>query len=195
MELEEMKGIWNNTEESKKVILFQSSETSQLEYNKKMSTLKTGEIIGLAVAYTFAGGIIYNFNSLDNWYLRLSGCFLVAYLSVMPLYTLFATRQMRRIDLAESNYKKVLEHFYATKGNLKKAEKTSLIASPLLFVASILILTKVLTGKSLFSLNIPLYVLFMMALAFLAAILFNVWVFKKRDKQFKSVNQLLEEED
>lgn len=193
MQLEEMKGVWNNMED-RTITQFPPGEASQREYNKKTSAFKTGEIIGLAVAYTFAGYIMYNFNTLDNWYLRSCGCFLVAYLSIMPLYTLSATWKMKRIDLAKSNYKNLLEHFYATKRNLKKAEKISLIASPFVFVASILILTKFITNKSLFALNIPLYAFLIMGIALLGAILFNVWVFKKRDKQFKSVNQLLEEE-
>lgn len=195
MKLEEMKNLWDTMEERQKLIPYQISEVSQLEFNKKASTFKIAEVIGLVVAYTFAGFVLYKFNTLDDWYLRLCGCGLIIYFLTMPLYTLFETWKMKRIDLAQSNYKTVFEHFYATKNKLKKAEKVSFIASPFLFVAATLILTKWFTGKTLFTLNIHLLVFFLMGVAFLGAILFNVWAFNKRDKQFKSVEQLLEEEN
>lgn len=194
MELEEMKNVWDTMEEREKMPPFPISEVSQLEYNKKANIFKIGEVIGLVVAYTFAGFVLYNFNTFDDWYLRLCGCVLVIYLLIMPLYTLFETWKMKHIDLVQSNCKNVLEQIYAAKNNLKKAEKISFIGSPFLFLASIVILTKLFTNKTLFTLNIQLPIIFLIGVAFLGAILFNIWAFKRRDKQFKSIKQLLEDE-
>lgn len=195
MELEEMKNVWANMEEGKKNAPLQISERSLLEYNKKTNIFKIGEIIGLVIAYVFAGFVLYNFNNLDNWYLRLFGCVLVIYLLIMPIYTLFETWKMKHIDLVKSNYKNVLEQIYKSKNNLKKAEKISFIAGPFLFLASIIILTKLFTDKSLFTLNIQLPVIFLIGMAFLGAMIFNVWAFKNRDREFKSVKQLLEDKN
>lgn len=192
MELEEMKNVWNNMEERKKISPFQISEASQLGYNKKTNIFKIGEVIGLVIAYTFAGFVLYKFNTLDDLYLRLCGCVLVIYLLIMPIYTLSETWKMKHIDLVQSNCKNVLEQIYAAKNNLKKAEKVSIITSPFLFLASIVILTKIFTDKNIFTLNIQLPVIFLIGVAFFGAILFNLWAFKKRDKEFKSVKQLLE---
>ncbi len=195
MELEEMKTIWKDMEENHKIIPYQISEVFQLEYKKQTNIFKIGEITGLLVAYAFAGFILYKFNILDVLYLRLCGYFLIIYLLIMPLYTLFETWKMKHIELAQSNYKTVLEHIYAIKSNLNKAEKISFIASPFLFFASIVIFTKLFIGKNLFTLNIELPIIFLIGIAFLCAILFNILVFKKRDKQFKSIQQLLDEEN
>ncbi len=195
MELQEMKSVWSAMEEEKRFTSYRISEVSQLEYNRKTSSFRMGEIIGLVVAYTIAGLLLYNFNALDDGYLRLCGCVLVVYLLIMPLYTLFQIRKMKHIDLVQSNYKHVLERFYTAKNNLKKAEKISLIASPVLFIATIAILTKLLADKNLFSLTIQLPVIFLVVILLIGAILFNVWAFKMRDKQFKSVNELLEDEN
>ncbi len=195
MELEEMKNVWNNMKEGKKNTPFQISEPSLLEYNKKTNIFKIGEIIGLVTAYALAGFVLYNFNNLDYWYLHLAGCFLVIYLLIMPIYTLFETWKMKHIDLVKSNCKNVLEQIYKAKSNLKKAEKISFIASPFLFLASIVILTKIFTDKNLFTLNIQLPVVFLIGVAFLGAIIFNVWAFKNRDKEFKSIKQLLEDKN
>lgn len=195
MELEEMKNLWKNMEERKKVTPFQITEASQLEYNKKTNIFKIGEIIGLIAAYTFAGFVLYKFNILDDWYLRLCGCLLVTYLLIMPIYTLIETWKMKNIDLVQSKCKNVLEQIYAAKNNLKKAEKISFIASPFLFFASIVILTKVFTDKNLFTLNVQFPVIFLIGVAFLGSIFFNVWAFKNRDKEFKSVQQLLEDKN
>jgi hypothetical protein len=195
MELEEMKNIWENMEESQKTLPFQMSEVSQLEYKKKTNVFKKGEIIGLVIAYTLAGFVLYKFNSLDHWYVRLSASLLVTYLLTMPLYTLYGVWKMKHIDLVQSNYKTVLEQFYVVKNNMNKAEKISFIASPFLFVASGVVLTKLFLHKNFFALNFQLPIIFLMGIAFVAALLLNAWAFKKRDKEFKSVKQLLEEEN
>lgn len=193
MELEEMKNVWSTMEEREKITPFQISESSLLEFNKKTNVFKIGEVIGLVIAYALVGFVLYKFNTLDNWYLRLCGCFLVIYLLIMPIYTLFETWKMKHIDIVKSNYKNVLEQIYTAKNNLKKAEKISFVASPFLFLASIVILTKFFTDKNLFTLNIQLPIVFLIGVAFLGAIIFNIWAFKKRDEEFKSVKQLLED--
>lgn len=190
-----MKNMWNTMEERKKVIPFQISEASQLEYNKKTNSFKTGEIIGFVVAYVCAGFVLHKFNTLEAGYIRLCGSFLIIYLLIMPVYTLFETWKIKHIDLVRSNCKNVLEQIYAAKNNLKKAEKISFMASPLLFVASVVVLTKVFTDKNLFAIDIPLPVIFLIGVAFTGAIVFNVWAFKKRDREFKSVSQLLEDKN
>lgn len=195
MELEEMKNVWSNMEERPKITPFQISESSLFEFNKKTNIFKIGEVIGLVIAYALAGFVLYKFNNLDDWYLRLCGCVLVIYLLIMPIYTLFETWKMKHIDLVQSNCKNVLEQIYKAKSNLKLAEKISFIASPFLFLASIAILTKLFTDKNFFTLNIQLPVIFLIVVAFLCAIFFNVWAFKNRDKAFKSVKQLLEDKN
>ena len=195
MELEEMKNVWSNMEERPKITPFQISESSLLEFNKKTNIFKIGEVIGLVIAYALAGFVLYKFNNLDDWYLRLCGCVLVIYLLIMPIYTLFETWKMKHIDLVQSNCKNVLEQIYKAKSNLKLAEKISFIASPFLFLASIAILTKLFIDKNFFTLNIQLPVIFLMVVAFLCVIFFNVWAFKNRDKAFKSVKQLLEDKN
>lgn len=195
MELEEMKNVWNNMEEKTKITSFQISESSLLEFNKKTNVFKIREVIGLVIAYVLVGFILYIFNNLDDWYLRLCGCVLVIYLLIMPIYTLFETWKMKHIDLVKSNCKNVLEQIYTAKNNLKKAEKISFVASPFLFLSSIVILTKFFIDKNLFTLNIQLPIVFLIGASFLGAIIFNIWAFKKRDKEFKSVKQLLEDKN
>lgn len=193
MELEEMKNVWSNMEERTKITPIQISESSLLEFNKKTNVFRIAEVIGLVIAYSLAGFVLYKFNNLDNWYLRLCGCFLVVYLLIMPIYTLFETWNMKHIDIVTLNCRNVLEQIYIAKNNLKKAEKISFVASPFLFLASLVIFTKFFTNKNLFTADIQLPIDFLIAVAFLGAFVFNYWAFKKRDKEFKSVKQLLED--
>ncbi len=193
MELEEMKKVWNNMEQRKKFIPFQISEASHLTYNKKITHFKIGEIIGLVVAYTFAGVILYTSIAFDNWYLRLCGGVLVIYLVIMPIFTLIETWKMKHIDLARSNCKDVLEQIYKAKNNLKVAEKISFIASPIIFISAITILIKLILDKNLFTLNIRFTGILFIGFALSGALFFNAWAFKNRDKEFKSVKQLLDD--
>ncbi len=197
MELEEMQSLWDdmNQKPEKKTGFphLNISNMTQLKYNKKADIFKVGEIMGLLVAYTLAGIILYKFNVLDKWYLIICGIILVMYLLVMPLYTITGINRMKKIDLAKSSYKEVMEHFYSVKSRLKQAEKISYIASPFLFVASMAILTKIFIDKDLFSLSFQLPIVLLMVLSFIGAILFNIRAFKKRENQLQSVKQLLEE--
>lgn len=197
MELEEMKSVWvamdQNPVNQTGFAHHNISNMTQLKYNKKANTFKVGEIMGLLVAYTFAGIILYQFNVLDKWYLRSCGIILVMYLLVMPLYTLHGIKRMKKIDLTRSSYKEVMEHFYSVKSRFKKAEKISLIASPFLFISSVVIFTKTFTDMDLFALPFQFRFVLLVFLSFVGAILFNIWAFKKREEQLQSVKQLLEE--
>jgi uncharacterized integral membrane protein len=198
MELEEMQSLWDDMNQKpvkQKGSHLNISNMTQLKYNKKAYIFKVGEIMGLLVAYTFAGIILYKFNTLDKWYLIICGIILVMYLLVMPLYTIAGIIRMKKIDLAKSSYKEVMEHFYSVKSRLKQTEKISFIASPFIFVASMVILTKIFTDIDFFALTFQLPMMLLIVLSFTGAILFNIWAFKKRVEQLQSVKQLLEEDN
>jgi uncharacterized membrane protein YeiB len=195
MELEEIKNVWDAMEDSQKDSPFHISEQTLLTYNRKMSFFRKGEIFGLLLAYALAGLVLYHFASFNDWTLRISGYVLIIYLLAMPIYTMVETWKMKHIDLAQSNCKNVLEQIYTAKNNLKNAEKISFVASPFLFVASILILTKIITGKNLQFQDIHFPFIVLLGLAFLGTIYFNIWAFKKRDKEFKSMKQLLDDKN
>lgn len=199
MDLEEMKSIWDDMPQKPKeneIILRQNtSDMVQTALNKQANSFKIGEFTGSLVAYTLAGIILYNFSILDTWYLSSSGILVVLYLIAMPLYTLAGIKKMKEIDLAKSNYKEVMEHFYAVKSRLKQAERISFIASPFLFSAAVVIFTKVVAGVDFFTLALKIPVVLLIVLSFSGATLFNIWVFKKRGQQLQSVQELLEEKD
>jgi len=199
MELEEMKKLWDDMNQKPLrqtgFLHHNISDMTQLKYNEKANQFKVGEILGLLVAYTLAGIILYKFNILDTWYLSICGIFVVMYLLVMPLYTITGIKRMKEIDLAKSSYKEVMEHFYFVKNRLRKAEKISLMASPFLFIAAIVVLTKMAIDIDFFTLPFQLPILLLIVLSFIGAILFNIWAFKKRGKQLQSVKQLLEEDN
>jgi uncharacterized integral membrane protein len=197
MELDDMKILWDDMHQKPaKQTGFAHhniSDLIQLKFNKKANNFKVAEIIGFFAAYTFAGIILFKFNMLDKWYLVICGVILVIYLLLMPLYTIAGIKRLKKIDLANSSYKEVMEHFYTVKSRLKQSEKISLMASPFLFVASIAIFTKIFTGKDFFSMTFQLPLVILIFLSLLGAILFNIRAFKKREKQLQSVNRLLEE--
>ncbi len=199
MELEEMKNLWDNMNQKALrqpgFVQHNISNMTQLKYNEKANLFKVGEIMGLLVAYTLAGIILYKFNILDTWYLSICGVILVMYLLVMPLYTITGIKRMKKINLAKSSYKEVMEHFYSVKNRLRQAEKISLMASPFLFIASMVVLTKMVLDIDFFTLPFQLPILLLIVLSFIGAILFNIWAFKKRGKQLQSVKQLLEEDN
>jgi len=194
MELDKMKNIWEKTDETQKHYMQRSYKNSPLEYKNKVTVFRTGEIVGLFIAYSMASFILFKFSSFDNWYLRLLAIILIGYLLVMPLYTLFSVWKMKKMDLTDLNCKSVLEQIYSTKNNLKKAEKVSFIASPILFIAAITIMIKLFTNKNIIDLNFNYALIFLVLISFVIAIFLNIYAFKKRDQKFKSVQQLLDEE-
>jgi MFS family permease len=192
MDLHEMKTIWQHEPGTTDFAPRPVRDWTEAAFRRQMRLFQTSEGIGFIVAYTIAGVILVHVSEFDTWYFWISGLILLGYLLIMPLYTMSVIRKMRKPDLIHATCKEVLEHFYRAQRKLKLAEKITFIANPFLFVSSMILLTRILAGLDVFTLPFKLPLVLFIIAVFIGATLFNLWAFKKRDKQLQSVADLLQ---
>lgn len=188
-----MKMVWQH-EPGTKNFTPPVSEGKGAAFHRQMRLFQTSEWIGFIVAYAIAAVILAHFGEFITWYLWISGAILLIYLLIMPLYTMSVIRKMRKPDLIHATYKELLEHFYQAQRKLKLAERVTFIANPFLFVSSMILLTRIFARLDVFTLPFKLPLVLFIIAAFIGATLFNLWAFKKRNKQLQSVAQLLQED-
>lgn len=193
MEFEEMKNLWENQSQTLDFKHHTLSDVRSLALKKQTEIFQVSEVVGLAIAYLLAGMLVYHFIALDHWFLKVCDIFLIGYLLVMPIYTLSVIRKLRQPDLINSNYKEIIDHFHFTERKLKIAERISLVASPFLFIASVIIIAKIFLNKDVFDLNLNFQNLFFLVLTFTGAVILNIWAFRKRKDHLKTITQTLEE--
>ena len=193
MEFEEMKNLWGNQSQTLDFKHHTLSEVRRLALKKQTKIFQVSEVVGLVIAYLLAGMLVYHFIGLDHWFLKFCDIFLIVYLLVMPIYTLSVIRKLRQPDLINSNYKEIIDHFYFAERKLKIAERISLVASPFLFIASVIIIAKIFLNKDVFDLNLNFQNLFFLVLTFTGAVILNIWAFRKRKDHLKTITQTFEE--
>lgn len=193
MELKEMKNLWENQSQTLDFKRHTLSDVRSLALKKQTKIFHVSEVAGLVIAYLLAGMVFYHFIELDHWFLKICGIFLIVYLLVMPIYTLSVVRKLRQPDLINSNYKEIIDHFYFAQSKLKIAEIISFVASPFLFIASVVIIAKIFLNMDVFDLNLNLQNVFFLVLTFVGAIILNIWAFRKRKDRLKTITQTLEE--
>jgi MFS family permease len=192
MEFEEMKNLWENQSQTLDLKHHTLSYVRSLALKKQTKIFQISEVIGLVIAYLLAGMLVYHFIGLDHWFLKFCDIFLIVYLLVMPIYTLSVIRKLRQPDLINSNYKEIIDHFHFAQRKLKIAERISLVASPFLFIASVIIIAKIFSNKDVFDLNINFQNVFFLVLTFTGAVILNIWAFRKRKDHLKTITQTLE---
>lgn len=191
MELEEMKNIWDSQFQIPDLTLNRINKERHWELRKKMKNFQISEVIGFIVAYLLAAVILYHFSQLDTWYLKLCGVILLTYFLLMPLYTIAIIKRLGSPDLILSSYKEILEHFYTIQKKLNRVEQISFIISPLLYISSTILLTKIYVNLDVFNANPKVWIVIVSA--FILSTLFNMWSFRKRKTYFLSTMQLLED--
>ena len=197
MDLDEMKNVWDDMTkklDSHKILTDQLIiEMTQLKYDNKTNILKNKEFLGLALAYTMIGIVIYSFESLDTWYLKTSGIVMMIILCVLPLYSIDWVKRLKKINLAKSSYKETLEQFYKTQKRVKQIELIGLSISPLLFVASSMVCLKIMGNEDIFKLKISWALIICIILIFIGVVYFIIISNKKKRNQLQFIEQLLKD--
>lgn len=197
MELDEMKNLWTDMTQkldNQKILNDQLIiEMTQLKYNDKTNVLKNKEFFGLTVAYTMIGIIIYFFESLNTWYLQTAGIVMIIILGILPVYSVDWVNRLKKLDLAKSTYKEILEQFYKAQKRVKHIEIIGLVISPILFVASSVVFLKIMGNEDVFTLKPSWGLMASMLLTFIGVIYFIITSNKKKRKQLQHIEQLLKE--
>ena len=197
MELEEMKGLWN---EMSKRIDNQKILTDKLviqltkqNYVNKLKAISIPESIGTVVCFASAVYIFMNFGKLDTWYLQLFGFFVIAYSLILPALSLRAIKKMKSIDIAGNTYKQSLMEYAKSKKHFMFIQKLSYYLGFILLLVILPVFAKLMRNTDVFheSMTWVWYAPFGMLFLYF----FSMWVYKGYKKATTSAENILKELD
>ncbi len=194
MQLDDMKTIWAkmaiDLEQQKKLTESLVIKVTQSGYKSAINKVRIPEMAGAAVCLACVFYIAVNVNLLTTWYLMACGIIAVVILLAMPLLSLLAIKKFNTISVANNNYKQLLVLYAMAKKRFLAAQRLSFYLGPLLFIAILPVMVKLMGGNDFFKSNNAwmVYVLFP---AFFYP--FAKWVFKRYKNALEHGENILHE--
>ena len=132
-----------------------------------------------------------NFNSLDVWYLKLSGVFAIIACLVLPVLSLKSIQKMKSVHISKSTFKETVEAYAKGKSKFMQIQKISFYTSFLVLVALVIVFGKIIKDIDVFTMTEKLNWLVPSGIGVL--FIFSQWVLKKYKKATESANTILQE--
>jgi hypothetical protein len=195
MELEEMKSQWEDMShkvDQQKILTDQLViDLTKERFNTKMRAISVPESITALICFAAVVFIISNFNSLDVWYLQLSGVFAIIACLVLPVLSLKSIQKMKSVQISKSTFKETVEAYAKGKSKFMQIQKISFYTSFLVLVALVIVFGKIVKGIDVFTMTEKLNWLVPSGIGVL--FIFSQWVLKKYKKATMSANTILQE--
>lgn len=153
MELEELQANWmamsQELEKQKKLTNEIILKMTRNNYRNKFSKLNNYENVGAIICYIVAGFILFNFWKLDTLYLKLSGVFTLAFLTILPTLVLRALHRIKNLDILTKSYRENLITYTKEKKRLLKLQQIAIAVSFISLLFSPALALKLLRDKTL----------------------------------------------
>ena len=195
MELEEMKGLWENMSEEldRQKLLTDKMvvEMTQQKYRDKLSQISLPETVGTIICFAMAGYALINFGKLDTWYLMICGVLSISFCIILPILSMRSIRKLKKIDLRKSSYKESLVEYAKEKDRFVKVQKVSYYLGFIFSLAVLPVAGKLMKDKDLL-MDSKLWIWYI-PLALVFHFLFSKWVWKHYSSITKKAHSLLED--
>ncbi|HEY5747375.1 MAG TPA: hypothetical protein VIU12_14955 [Chryseolinea sp.] len=195
MELDEMKALWTEMsaklEGQKKLTDKMIIMMTQERYQRRLSKIRTPELISTGLCFIMVLMILFSLNKFETPYLLACAIASATILSVLPVLSLLAIRQVSRVDIKASNYKEVLLQYTHAKRRLLSVQKLSFYLTFVLLIVALPVAVKIMGGKTI---HIETGVwLWYLPLGFLFYVVFARWVYRCYVKVTVQLEDLLRE--
>jgi hypothetical protein len=153
MELDEMKTLWTEMsaklEGQKKLTDKMIMMMTQERYQRRLSKIRTPELVSTVLCFIMVLLILFSLNKFETPYLLACAIASATILSVLPVLSLWAIRQVGRVDLKASSYKEVLLQYTLAKRKLLSVQKLSFYLSFVLLVLALPVSVRMMGGKTI----------------------------------------------
>lgn len=197
MEIEEIKILWSEMsdqlEKQKKLTNDIIMNMTQERYSNKFKTISAYETFGAVFCLVVFLFIVFNFKKLDTWYLATCGIITIAFISILPVYSLKLLRKIRNFNIIDKSYKEALIGFQTAKKSLLKLQKAAVYISFVIMFTSAAVFAKIFENKDFFLIErgINEYLVFAFAIAFV--FFFSRWGLRAYSKVTTSAENILKE--
>ncbi|PCJ97107.1 MAG: hypothetical protein COA50_05570 [Flavobacteriaceae bacterium] len=196
MDLAEIQTIWSEMsvelEKQKKLTNEIILKMTQQEYRDNMNKIKYPEIFGGVICLAAVLLMLFHFRELDTWPLRICGIICLLILTILPIYSIKAIKQMDSVTILKSNYKQALTEFAKGKKQFLVAQKLSVYLGFLLLAAATVVFSKLMGGENILSMEKIKSVLVALPFGLLFFIVFTRLVTKHSKAKLNSLTQMLE---
>lgn len=197
MELHEMQAAWQQMsqklEQQQQLTDKLIMEMTTQKYRRKYEKLGTFEFVGGIICYAFAGYLILNFGKLDIWYLRLCGVLAIAILTVLPILSIKAIKDLQNLPIDGRSQRDLLEEFAQRKRMFLLFQQLNVGMSAVLMVVVLPIFSKLFRDIDVFTERTTMF-WYVPVGVFALALMFR-WVFKCYRSINASAASTLEELD
>lgn len=160
-------------------------------FDTKMRAISIPESITALMCFAAVLFIISNFNSLDVWYLQLSGVLAIIACLVLPVLSLRSIQKMKSVHISKSTFKETVEAYAKGKSKFMQIQKISFYTSFIVLVALVIVFGKIMKDIDVFTMTEKLNWLVPSGIGVLY--IFSQWVLKKYRKATESANTILQE--
>lgn len=195
MELDELKHTWKETKSPTQE--HQNLNTTTMEkmkdqnYRSKLKKITVPEMAGGIVCVAAAAFIGINFTKLDTSLLQATGVLSILLLLLLPFISTLSTWKLSKVNDVNRPHAETLKSFAVQKLRFVKLQKLNVTLCYLLLVTTIVLLSKLLSGKDIF--DNKYYWLFSFTIGFILLLFYSRWVDKYYRKSLQQAEELLKD--
>jgi ABC-type multidrug transport system fused ATPase/permease subunit len=168
-------------------------EMTQQKFRNRFYTLSLFETVGAVICFVFAFIILLNLDKMNTWYLMACSLFTLAFLVILPIFTLRAIKGMRSMNLSRYNYKETLEEFTRKRKNMLLIQKVAVMFSVVLMWVSIPVFSMIMNNKDFFQQEHNPWLWAFTALVTVGVILFSRYGYRGYQKVTASAEKVLKD--
>ena len=155
MNFEELQNTWKEMslelEKQKKLTHEMIIQMTQIRYKSQLQKIAKYEGFGALVCFAIALVIIFNFTTLDTWYLQLCGLFTLVFLLVLPTLVLRSISKMRRIDISNGKFVDNLVAFNKARDQFLFIQRMGIGMGFVLIITTLPVAGKIMNDRDLFA--------------------------------------------
>lgn len=121
---------------------------TQERYQRKLSKIRTPELVSTVLCFVMVLLILFSLNKFETPYLMACAIASATILSVLPVLSLWAIREVSRVDIASGNSREVLQHYIVAKRKLLFVQKLSFYLSFVLLIVALPVAVRMMEGKT-----------------------------------------------
>jgi len=197
MELEELQAVWSEMsdqlEQQKKLTNEIIIKMTQQDYRNKLNKIVLPETLGAVVSFVAAALILFNFNTLDTWPLRVCGIITLAIILILPIFSIRYLKKMQSLDIANNNYKQTVADFAKNKKQYEKLLKLSVYLGFGLMIIIMPVTSKLFNGEDMFRETMSWFWVWFLPLGMLFYYFFTRRVIRCYNNNIRQAETILEE--
>jgi len=154
MELDDLKKEWtalSATVQTQKLLTTQLiKEMTQVRYTQKFTKLTRIESLGAVVCFIAALLLLKNLAIFNTWYLFASALLVIAYLILLPLFTLKSLYALKNINIHRRSFKETVYTYTQQKQRLLLIQRVGLVLNFFILLLGIPVAQMLFKGNDLY---------------------------------------------